>query len=132
MRRRALASLGLAGLLAACAQTATTGTPGQAPVFLVFFEDDSIALNGDAQRVVEQAVAIARANPSASIRVSGFIAPDPQHAPTVALARARAEHVANVMVSQGIAQGRVRVEGRGVAQFTSAPVESRRVEIRIG
>ncbi len=137
MRRRALASLGLAATLAAslgaCAANDPIGTDLAAqPVRIVFFEDDSIALGPAAMAVIEDAVAVARRYPLAPVRVAGFIAPDPLHAPTVALSRARAEHVANEMVRLGVARARIQVQGRGLAPVAEIPLEARRVEIRIG
>jgi outer membrane protein OmpA-like peptidoglycan-associated protein len=127
-RRAALAALPL--LLAACATGG--GAPPAQPLRLVFFEDDSVALGPQATAVVEDAARAAVANPGLPVRVAGYIAPEPGQAPTVALARARAERVANELVRLGVARERIQVQGRGPVAFDLAPVESRRVEIRLG
>lgn len=124
MRRRAvLAALPLP-LVAACATQTTS------PTRVVFFADDSIALDSAAMSVVQDAANTARAG-SGAVRVRGFSAPDPGLAPTVALSRARAERVAAELQRLGVPASRIIVEGRGVERFESAPIESRRVEILI-
>lgn len=136
MRRRAALSAIAATpalLLAACAADDPMGTQLAAqPVHVVFFEDDSIALGGPALTVIQDAAAIARRYPAAPVRVLGYIAPDGTHPPTVALSRARAEHVANELARFGVSRARIQVQGRGVAEFADIPLESRRVEIHIG
>jgi outer membrane protein OmpA-like peptidoglycan-associated protein len=130
MRRRAILAVLPLLPLAACATG--TATPPVQPLRVVFFEDDSVALGGPATAVVADAAREAVANPSLPVRVTGYIAPEPGQAPTVALARARAERVANELVRLGVARERVQVQGRGPVAFDLAPVESRRVEIRLG
>jgi outer membrane protein OmpA-like peptidoglycan-associated protein len=133
MRRRAvLAALPL-GLLSSCAaQNGTSVELARQPVRVIFFQDDSIALGPDAVRVVQDAAAVAARYPSAPVRVLGYIAPDPDHAPTIALSRARAERVASELARLGVARERIQVQGRGTAPFADVPVESRRVEIHVG
>lgn len=138
-RRAALASLlGLpAVLLAGCAaeRSAAGGMPSQ-PVRLVFFEDDSLTVPPEAMEVIQDAARAARANPQAPIRVLGFIAPDPQEAPTVLqarlLSRRRADRVVAELVNLGVSPDRIQVLGRGQASVAEAVVEARRVEIHIG
>lgn len=131
-RRAALAALSLAALAACAAEDPMGADLARQPVRVVFFEDDSVALGAAALAVVQDAAQVAARYPGAPIRVLGFVAPDPQHAPVVGLSRARAEHVANEMARMGVARARIQVQGRGVAQFESAAIESRRVEIHIG
>ncbi len=138
-RRAALATL--AGLpmavLAACAggTSAPGGVPPQ-PVRVIFFEDDSLALGSAAMDVVQDAAQTARRFPQATIRVLGFIAPDPQDAPTTLqarrLSRMRADRVLAELVNLGVPQDRIQVLGRGQAPFVDVPLEARRVEIHIG
>lgn len=138
-RRAALASLAAlpAALLAGCAaeRPASGGMPAQ-PVRLVFFEDDSLTVPPAAMDVIQDAARAARANPQAPIRVLGFIAPDPQDAPTVLqarlLSRQRADRVAAELRNLGVPAGRIQVLGRGQAPVAEAAVEARRVEIHIG
>lgn len=130
-RRAALAALSLTALAACAAQDPVTDLARQ-PVRVVFFEDDSVALGAAALAVVQDAAQVAQRFPAASIRVLGFVAPDPQHAPIVGLSRARAEHVAAELARMGVSRLRIQVQGRGVTPFESAAIESRRVEIHIG
>ncbi|MGG5808050.1 OmpA family protein [Falsiroseomonas sp. CW058] len=131
-RRAALAALPLS-LLAACSATDPLGADlSRQPVRVVFFEDDSIALREQALAVVQDAAQVAARYPGQVVRVMGFVAPDPTHAPSVALSRARAEHVAAELARFGVPRGRIQIQGRGAVPFQSAEVESRRVEIHIG
>lgn len=140
IRRRA-ALAGFAALpavaLGACAGdwSAPSGLPPQ-PVRVIFFEDDSLEVTATAMNVVQAAARTARGNPQAPIRVLGFIAPDPQDAPTVQqarlLSRQRADRVAAELVSLGVPASRIQVLGRGQAPVADAEVEARRVEIHIG
>lgn len=131
MRRRAFTLAGLATLpmLSACA--GSDPAAGE-PVRIVFFEDDSIGLSDQARAVVRDAAEAARRFPNAPVRVLGFSAPDPTHAPTVSLSRARAERVVAELVTAGVPQARIQQRGRGPVAFDALPVQSRRVEIRIG
>ena len=136
MRRRqslaALAALPLV-LVAGCAQDDPLGRDlAQQPVRVVFFEDDSIALGAEALTVIQAAAEVARRYPLAPVRVLGYTAPDPDHAPIAGLARARAEHLTAELVRFGIARPRIEVRGRGPVAFDAQPIESRRVEIHIG
>jgi outer membrane protein OmpA-like peptidoglycan-associated protein len=133
MRRRvAFAVLPLA-VLAACANQNGTGAElARQPVRVVFFQDDSIALGPDAVSVIQDAANAAQRYPNAPIRLAGFIAPDQNIAPTVALSRARADRVASELARLGVSPQRIQVQGRGTAAVADAPVEARRVEIHIG
>jgi outer membrane protein OmpA-like peptidoglycan-associated protein len=99
---------------------------------VVFFTADSAGLDESARSVIRQAADVARSNPSASIRVLGFAAPDTGSvAFNHTLAQARAQNVADGLVATGVAEGRVRVQSRGAVPFDMMPIESRRVEIVI-
>lgn len=129
MRRRALLATLPIAALGACA---TATPPAQSPLRFVFFEDDSAALGEAARAVVTGAARDALANPSAPVRVLGYVAPEPGETPIVALSRARAEVVANELARAGVPRERIRVEGRGAAEPGDQQVARRRVEIRIG
>ena len=138
-RRAALAGLAMmpAVLLGACASDQPApGIAAPQPVRLVFFEDDSLTVPPAAMGVIQDAARMARANPQAPVRVLGFIAPDPQDAPTVQqarlLSRQRADRVAAELVNLGVPASRIQVLGRGQASVAEAMVEARRVEIHIG
>lgn len=138
-RRAALVVLALvpAALLGACASNppAPDALASQ-PVRVIFFEDDSLTVPPAAMAVIQDAARTARANPQAPVRLLGFIAPDPQDAPTVQqarlLSRQRAERVAAELVALGVPSSRIQVLGRGEAPVVEAAVEARRVEIHIG
>jgi outer membrane protein OmpA-like peptidoglycan-associated protein len=130
MRRRlVLAALPLLGL-AACQ---APGPAAPAPVTVVFFNEDSAALDANAEAVVAQAAGLAKERPGAPVRVRGFAAPDGGTAAfNRALANARAQQVADRLAASGVDRGRIRIEPRGPVPFESFPTESRRVEIVIG
>jgi outer membrane protein OmpA-like peptidoglycan-associated protein len=134
MRRRAFAITALPlALLTACAMSDPMGVQLAAqPVRVVFFEDDSIALGEEARAVVRDAAQVALRYPGAPVRVLGFSAPEVDHAPIMALSRARAEHVAAELVRAGLPRGRIEMQGRGPVAFDVLPVQSRRVEIHLG
>jgi len=124
-------------LLGACAaERPAPAGPAPQPVRLVFFEDDSLIVPPAAMKVIQDAARTARANPQAPVRLLGFIAPDPEDAPTVqqarALSRQRAERVAAELVNLGVPAARIQVLGRGEAPVAEAAVEARRVEIHLG
>jgi outer membrane protein OmpA-like peptidoglycan-associated protein len=140
LAQRRAALVGLAalpgGLLAACAANpAPDGFPPQ-PVRVIFFEDDSMAIGSVAMNVIQDAATVARRYPQASVRVLGFIAPDPNDAPTTLqarlLSRRRADRVVAELVNLGVAQDRIQVLGRGRGAVVDIPLEARRVEIHIG
>lgn len=131
MRRRlSLAALLLLGL-AAC--QAPTTRP--APVTVVFFNEDSAALDENAQAIVTQAAGLAKERPGVPVRVRGFAANDAgTRRFNRALAEARAQHVADHLVEAGVDRSRIRIEPRGAIAATdpSFPTEARRVDIVIG
>jgi outer membrane protein OmpA-like peptidoglycan-associated protein len=137
-RRAVLAALAAlpAGLLAACAGTPAPGGIPPQPVRVVFFEDDSMTVGPTALNVIQDAANAARRFPTAPVRVLGFIAPDPNDAPTTLqarrISRQRADRVVAELVNLGVPQERIQVLGRGQASFADIPLEARRVEIHIG
>ncbi|MDO9708408.1 OmpA family protein [Paracraurococcus lichenis] len=132
MRRR-LALLALPLLaLAACQQPAAVGA---APASVVFFNQDSAALDESGAAVVAQAAALAKERPGQAVRVRGFAA-STAGTPgfNQALANARAQHVADHLAEAGVERSRIRIEPRGALAPSdpSFPTEARRVEILIG
>lgn len=130
MRRHFLLGLVALPLLAGCAMPGNEAP--QAPLHVVFFTEDSAALDEAAQGVVAQVARAAQAQPGAPVQVLGFADPDGGRAYNQALSAARAENVAAALRAQGIAPARIRVAPRGPVPFEMMPLESRRVEIRIG
>jgi len=132
MRRRlALAALPLLAL-AACQQPSA---PAPAPVTVVFFNEDSAALDENGRAVVAQAAGLAKERPGQVVRVLGFAANDTgTRGFNRALSEARARHVGDHLVEAGIERSRIRIESRGAIAATdpSFPTEARRVDILIG
>ncbi|MCQ4161897.1 OmpA family protein [Roseomonas sp. GC11] len=128
MRRLVLTGFLLLPWLAGC--TASDAAPE--PRLVVFFTEDSAALDEAARAVVAAAAQRARALPGTPVAVLGFADPDGGRAYNRALSAARAENVAETLRSEGVAPARIRVLPRGPVPFEMMPLESRRVEIQIG
>lgn len=126
MRRRHLIATAPALLMAACA--APSSTP---PVITVFFTEDSASLEGEAADVVRRAAAAARSG-TGPVTVLGFAGPAGGAAYNRALSEARAQHVADMLIQNGVARERIRIVPRGPVPFEAVATESRRVEIRLG
>ncbi|PHK96908.1 cell envelope biogenesis protein OmpA [Pseudoroseomonas rhizosphaerae] len=130
MRRHFLLGLLALPLLAGCA------TPGgeapQVPVHVVFFTEDSAALDEAARAVVADAARLALEDASLPVRVMGFADPDGGRAYNRAISAARAEQVAAALRERGVPAGRISVSPRGPVPFEMMPLESRRVEIVLG
>lgn len=126
MRRRYLFAALPAVLAAAC--TTPSATP---PAVTVFFTEDSAQLDAEAREVVRRTAAAARSG-TGPVQVLGFAGPAGGAAYNRALSEARAQHVADLLMSNGVARERVRIVPRGPVPFEAVPTESRRVEIRVG
>lgn len=129
--RRLLALAAVPLLLAAC-ETAGTASTAQPQRFVVFFTEDSAALNENGEQVIASAAAAARAAPTAPIAVLGYAGPAGSVAFNRALSDARARHVADHLAQRGVPASRIAIRPRGPVPFDIAPTESRRVEIVIG
>ena len=125
MRRRHLIVAVPAALLAACA----TGEAHQ--TFTVFFTEDSAALEDHAQALLRQVAATAKSG-SQPVIVRGFAGPAGGAAYNRALSEARARHVADMLIREGVPQSRIHIIPRGPVPFEAMPTEARRVEIRLG
>ncbi len=123
--RRALLSLPLIALIAAC----TTTPASQA--FLVFFEPWSVKLDAQGRAAIDGAAELARKSPSSTIHVVGFADPEGSTAANIELSRLRAQLVVDELVKAGVPQARIRQSGRGPTDFAQSSLESRRVEITI-
>ncbi len=124
MRRRPMLLVLLLAGLGACAPR------GNEPRLVVFFNADSAGLDDAARSVIQQAAEQARRDTSKQVRVLGFAAPDSGSAAfNRVLAEARAQNVADGLVTAGVAKGRVQLQSRGAVPFDMMPMESRRVEI---
>ncbi len=100
--------------------------------FVVYFPEWSAALDDAAQAVVGDAAKLARAQAHAVVAVTGFAAPDGGKAANVLLSELRAQRVADLLHTDGVAASRMNPVGRGSVRFTMIAQESRRVEITIG
>ena len=127
IRRRLIQALPALGLIGC-----TSVSPLRKQPIIVFFEAESAALSGLGLDIVRNAAAAAARDPVAPVHVLGFAGIDGSAQFSLALSRARAEHVADLLRQAGVAADRVRVGARGPVPNEMAEVESRRVEIRLG
>jgi len=129
MKRRSLCLLPLIPALAACASF--NRDPAAEPVRVVFFSEDSDTLDAPARGVVVSAAEAARNYSAVRVNVFGYAGPVGGAAFNRALSEARARHVAELLRQSGVPADRVFILGRGEVPFDMAPIESRRVEIRL-
>ena len=106
---------------------------GEVPnsVAVVFFIEDSVALDDTAQAVIAKAAAAAQRQ-NAPVRVLGFATPPGSAGFNQALSDARARNVADSLRAAGLPAAQIRVEPRGATPYEAMPTESRRVEIIVG
>ena len=126
MRRRHLLAAAPVLLAAAC-----TSAPPPRPPIAVFFTADSATLDQPAEELVVSAARTANAT-TGPVYVVGYAGPAGGVAYNVALSQVRAQHVADLLIRNGVARDRVSIVPRGPVPFESIATESRRVEIRIG
>lgn len=130
MRRPLLITLAVLPLLSACALMPRD--LADEPARVVFFTEDSSALDEPALGVVANAAALAKDFPTQPVLVMGFADPDGGRAYNRALSEARAQRVAEQLRQDGVEPQRIVVSPRGPVPFEMMPLESRRVEIRVG
>ncbi|PZW37658.1 OmpA family protein [Humitalea rosea] len=130
MRRSLLLSLACLPLLAGCALF--RGNLADQPPRIVFYTPDSAELDAQAKLIVGDAADLAGNYPTAPVSVLGFADPDGTTAENRALSARRAEVVATELRRLGVAPSRITVRPRGEVSFDAVPLESRRVEIRVG
>ncbi|UPY35278.1 OmpA family protein [Sediminicoccus sp. KRV36] len=129
MHRRTLSLLALLPLLGACANL--NRDPAAEPVRVVFFNEDSDTLDAPARAVVQSAAEAAARFSNVRVNVFGYAGPVGGAAFNRALSEERARHVSELLRQYGVPAERVFILGRGEVPFDMAPVESRRVEIRL-
>ncbi|WP_424812525.1 OmpA family protein [Roseococcus sp. YIM B11640] len=131
-RRLMLAAVALP-LLAGCTTIDALMNPDPAsqPARVVFFTEDSPTLDETGRATVRGAAEVARAYPSARVNVFGYAGPVGGVAFNRVLSEQRAQYVAQLLRENGVAADRVFVVPRGPVPFDQAPIESRRVEIRM-
>ncbi len=119
----------LSGLLTlgACA---TPSPPDH--TFAVFFTNDSIALDVPAQSVVLRAATASKQFPFLPVYVAGYADANGLPAATVALSKARADAVADLLIADGLPAERIKRQAAGKPPNSQPGIESRRVEIDLG
>lgn len=126
IRRHLLLALApLALSVIGCATAPTTP-------FIVFFVDDSAALQPSALEVLRSAAASAQRFPEAPVRVLGYAGLDSGAAFSRSLSAARAQRVVEQLAEYGVARGRMRIGTRSAVAPDILEAEVRRVEVRIG
>ena len=118
--------------LAACRSPVDGGARPREQISMIFFTEDSAAMGEEARAAVAKAAASARARPGVPVVVRGLATPDGSVGFNRALSEARARNVADALMAAGVAPDRIRLQPRGPVPFEAMPVESRRVEIRVG
>jgi outer membrane protein OmpA-like peptidoglycan-associated protein len=113
-------------VLAACSIFAPS-----APPYLVYFQERSAKLDARAHDVVLLAARRANEAPAARVTVIGYTDSAGSPPADIVLSRQRAQIVADTLVANGVAAGRLVRIGRGQTG-TDPGVASRRVEITIG
>lgn len=122
--RRTAAMLALG--LASCAANPSAGSQH----YVVFFDDYSAGLDAAAGATIGAATGWAAAHPDQHVIVSAYAGPA-DSPPRDALSRARAEAVMGQLARLGVTPARIRLAAHGPIDATTAPTESRRVEIDI-
>jgi cytochrome c oxidase subunit 2 len=112
-------------LVAGCA------TPPASQKFVVFFNEWSSALDEPANGTVSAAASWAQAHPGQIVTVSGFAGPTAGPQTADALSSTRADVVSDALVKLGVPPARIMRASYGATGYTSAVIESRRVEIQI-
>jgi outer membrane protein OmpA-like peptidoglycan-associated protein len=129
MNRRTLCLFALLPALAGCASL--NRDPAEEPARIVFFEEDRDTLDGPARAVVQEAAEAAARFAPVRVNVFGYAGPVGGAAFNRTLSEARARHVAELLRQFGVPADRVFILGRGEVPFAMAPIESRRVDIRL-
>lgn len=127
LKRRHLLAVPPVAALGACA---LFQPPQRA--FIVFFDPDSAEPGPDANQVLNTAGTEALRFSNLPVRLIGFADPEGSPEANRQLSAARADRVAAALAARGVAPSRFVRSARGATEPTSAMVESRRVEIRIG
>lgn len=129
MNRRFLPLLALLPFLAGC--ETFNRDPAAEPARVVFFNEDSDTLDPAARTIVQGAADAAKRYSNVRVNVFGYAGPAGGAAFNRALSAARATHVSELLRQFGVPADRVFIIGRGEVPFEMAPIESRRVEIRL-
>jgi outer membrane protein OmpA-like peptidoglycan-associated protein len=118
-------------LVAASAAFGTAHADGPAR-FVVYFGSWSALIEPKAQQIVAAAVAAAKQNAAAPLRVTGYASTVGSVAANTLLSQLRAQVVNDELVAEGVDAGRITLTATGPTSFVVEPVESRRVVIEVG
>ncbi|MBF0166738.1 MAG: OmpA family protein [Alphaproteobacteria bacterium] len=117
------------------AQAAAPAKPKEPKNFLVFFDFDKSEITPEAMKIIEQAVAYAKAGNMTRVELTGHADRSGSNKYNLALSMRRAKAVEAAMVKLGIAQNAIGVAGKGEEQpLVPTPdgvrePQNRRVEI---
>jgi outer membrane protein OmpA-like peptidoglycan-associated protein len=118
-------------LAAALLLGAAAPAAAQTPARVVFFTPERASIDAAGLEVVRAAAEAARAQPGARVLVIGHSAPGDDAEAERRVAEERARTVAEALALAGVPRERIATESQPATPFESAPVESRRVEIRV-
>ena len=118
-------------LLLLCVGACTASEPPASPRCVVYFEEWSAGLDGNAQKAITGAAQWARQHPAEAVTVTGFADPQGSQKANIDLSRTRAQVVVDQLTRDGVEPGRISLAARGITDFTLSSLESRRVEIAV-
>ncbi len=124
---RPWAAILFGGALAACAMQ--PAPPGDITRFLVYFEEFSADLSGDATRTVTEAAKSFRDNAARAIRIEGRASATGSVEVNKKLAATRTQIVADELVKDGIERSKLRQVDIGETGSNDPSVAERRVDI---
>ena len=124
--RRLAASLIVASA-AALSACKTAAPPDNS--FPVFFNDFASELTPTGIGVVNNAAAVAKQYPRALVKVVGYVDQSGSSEQEMALSKARADTVSNLLIQAGIDPARITRTAGGVPPNSQPGVERRRAEI---
>ena len=130
MRRTALLTVVLAGM-AGCSPTPAPTSTIEGSNYIVFFTPWSADLDPPALSIVASAARAAQAAPGKPVLVEGYADAVGSPDANFTLSKLRAQHLADMLVQDGVARERIVLRSRGATRDTSTQ-ESRRVVIEIG
>jgi outer membrane protein OmpA-like peptidoglycan-associated protein len=125
--RRHLIGILVIGALAGCA--APGPTPQEGERFLVYFDEFSANITPQAQSVIDEASAKAKATHAKAIRIEAHASATGSPAANQKLTETRAQVVADALQKDGIDPGMVRQVAAGQTPTGDTSVADRRVDV---
>jgi outer membrane protein OmpA-like peptidoglycan-associated protein len=117
-------------LLAVAACTASVTSQPQR--FIVFFQEWSAAIGPEAEKAITAAAQYAKDHPADAVKVTGYADTTGSAAANVYMSHARAQVVADQLITDGVDQARIAVDAAGATGYALSSQESRRAGIVIG